>query len=991
MANTVYVGPDETYTSIQSAVDYFITEEGDTPFTAEHNIIITNGAAYDGYSVHTIVPTLTYRLNIVAATSSRPIILAKSGDAALLAPVQLASPYVKIQGQELRGGPYGLVATSEAIGTCLRQVMVRDPWRVGLLFDGTGNVLIHNCVVYAPNTCVVAKDATSFTIVASTMKNGMNSLKRESILVPANIPDPYPSASVLYIDKLQSDTETINLRGNNFVAVNGPVIATNTKAAAYFESDYNNYYSPQHQVAHFLPLYGKKAMTLAQWRTATSQDSNSIAEDPRFYQGEVHADLEDGLYQDLKLRPASLLRAKAPELDDDSWPAHITSADLTGDFLDVERTTPNFTMGAYELSGSVLNYWDRIFPIAGDDPHGDTAGILEAASAHYGSVVKPWYPKMRTGFFWVRDHLYYLYSDKTSATLDKMRWFEFDVTGEVISDTATATFDGDALTSVEWNVRGSKAILKAADLLVTGDSQTFSISGEQLIWDTGELDYSTGEYTWSDTIANATRYFVLDPAPVDGAPIVLTDSSIAADYDTGELPFGFAVSYNDDLDVVVMELQSGDLPESAFSGYKAGDPYALNDIIDTFTWAGFTTYGEYLAHFPGLDTWGQYTRDLDYEELSGMTVEWETSKTGIYEITDLSMNPIHNPKTEGFLCIPNVAARQWDRTLVSGEATLEDNWLAARTGEELPWARVSGKNKWAPLIREFSAPRPFIAAFSHPTGECAAIASVPGPLVALQGTTGEEVLFTFMDSENNPVAFEFANFSLSTTTGSGDTGEFPGYLAKRQFGLYTNLGQSLNDIETDAGGYIALRYIPPDNNSVVLFNPSGVVSGDYQWFETVYDTYPDNYGNPTIIDQWGSFVTTTGELVTGEYSGSLSSSLYEYTLARYPVRSSVVVYDDTIRQQEVYHQSLQDGQFYVDYESKTIKSKSDGPLTINFVPTLIWRDPDYPRRLMYHSDLSLPTYYVVSYDAWIRLTATLGGVSQVHDIVCRNPYDTGEA
>lgn len=644
MAN-YYVGPDADYANVQAAIDALYTAVGSTAFSEAHSIIITNGAVYDGYTVASLTPTLTYRLFITAATSSKPIILAKSGNTALLAPVQISSPYVELSRQELRGGPFGLIADSGAGGINCKQIMVRDPWRIGMLFDGAADVLVHNCVVYAPNTCVVGKNITSFNIAACTMKNGMNSLKRESVNIPENIPDPYPAASVISLDKATSDTEDINIRGNNLVAINGPVFATNAKTAAYFVSDYNNLYSPQSQVAHFLPLYGKKAMTLAQWRTATSQDGNSISEDPRFYQGVVKADLEDGLYQDLKLRPASLLRAKATELDDDTWPAHVTSADMTGDFLDAERTTPKFTMGAYELSGSVWNYWDRIFPMAGADPHGDTEGILEAASAHYASVVKPWYPKMKTGFFWARDHQYYLYSSKGSATLNNMRWYQFDFTGEVIDGTVTAWLDAEELTSTQWNIHGQTIIMRAVDLTVTGDAQVFSISGEQLVWDTGELAYTTGDYEWSSAIGDGTRFLVMDPAPEGGAPIVVTDTSITPDTDTGELPYGFVIDYNDDLEVVTMEFQSGKLPS----------------------------------------------------DLTVVTVEWETSNTGIYEATTLSMNPIHNPKTDGFLCIPNLPATQWDRTLNSGECTLQDDWTAARTGDELPWARVSGKNKWAPL------------------------------------------------------------------------------------------------------------------------------------------------------------------------------------------------------------------------------------------------------------------------------------------------------
>jgi hypothetical protein len=608
--------------------------------------------------------------------------------------------------------------------------------------------------------------------------------------------------------------------------------------------------------------------------------------------------------------------------------------------------------------------------------------------AHYGGMVKPWYPKVKTGFFWARDNLFYLYGDKQYSTLDQLRWYKFTFTGEIVPGTAVATFEATTLTEDQWTVRGTELIFKSAGFNVTGD-ETISVSGEQLLWNTGDETFNTGEFTWNSAVASGEVVFVLDPAPKDAAPIVVTDTSVASTHDTGELPYGFSILYDEDLEQVVVTFQSGELPEDRFVGAVAGDPYIVNDVISNFTWGAFAEYGT-LINFPGLQTWGMFTRSLDFGELSAMTIEWEGSQTGIYEITDLSINPIHNSKADGFLSIRNVRDEQFDRTLVSGESTLLDDWAEGRISETLPWAKVLGKNKWHPLIREFSAPRPRPATYAYPTGELTVIDSMPGPLVALQGTTGEEVLFTFLDQEENPWAFEMTEFSLSTTLVS-DTERFPGYIAKRSFGVYSKLGQDISEVETDSGGHVALRYTPPSVEHISLFTPEIVSSGDFDWFATTYDVYPDNYGNPTIVDQWDDLVALTGELSTGEYTGTYSSGFYTYDLTIYPVRDTVVVEDGGVRQQVVYQDQVQDGQVYIDIENKQIKSKSDGPLNISFTPALIWKDPAQPRRLYLDTgQLSLPSNYVVGYDAWIRLTGTDGDVSQVHDIVCRNPYNTGD-
>jgi len=982
-----YVGPTADYATPKAAIDQLKIDTGGVGFAAEHRIIVTNSAAYEGYTLSGLVPTAVNRLVITASTAAKPTLIPRSGGLLTTYCVKVDVPYVTMERHHLQGGQVGLLATANATSLNLKQMMVRDPSRIGILVSGADQFVIYNSVVYAPNTCLVGTSLNDAAIIFCTMKNGQNAVSRDASL-DENLLSIYPSSSVLWLQGQEDPTGEIYIHDNNLVAVCGPVIATTEDTVDQLDSDYNNLYSTSRAVAMVVPNFSQKAMPIETWRSRFSQDSNSMAEDPRFYQGKVDGDLEDGIYQDLRLRASSLIRAKSePNTDFTNYPAFVPDTNFTGDFNDTDRPTPRATLGAYELGSSIYNYWDVILPGSGSTPHQDIPGIYEAAKAHYASVVQPWYPKLRTGFFWARDNLFYLYSSKQTARLDQLRWFQWDMTGDPIPSSLTAYYDSGELTEDQWNVRGDTFYFKSGGFNVADVTKVVELSGEQLIWNSGDNDFDTGEFYWSNTIASGETIYVLDPAPLDGAPIVITDTSIDPSDSTGDLPFGFAISYDEDIDQVVIEFQSGELPQERFMG-SMGDTYVVNDFIANFTWGAFALYGDYIANFPGLETFGVFTRTFEYEELTDMTVEWEGSATGIYEITDLSMNPIHNPQTDGFLSIRNIHAHIWDRTLASGESTLEDDWFAARTGDLLPWAKVTGKNKWHPLIREFSAPVPREAALNFETGELHTINSVPGPLVALQGTTGEEVLFTAYDEEENPWAFELMNFALTSTTGE-DTGEFPGYIAKREFGLYTKLGTTLT-AETDAGGHIALRYIPPAENVVTVFGPTIITSGDDRWINTRYDIYPDNHGNPTIFGSDSQYADTTGEEMSSEYSGEYSGGFYYYDLSRYPYRGSVSVVEDGIRQQVVYYETVQDGQVFVDYENKQVKSKSDGPITVTFTPLLVWKESDYPRRYYLHSSFSLPASPVLSYDAWIRLTGSAGDVSQTHDIVCRNPYDTGE-
>ena len=88
-----FVGPQADYVSPQAAIDQLKTDVGVGAFSAEHRVIITNGATYEGYSVTGLTPTATYRLVITAATSVKPSLISRVGG-------ELVTRCVDIDGHE---------------------------------------------------------------------------------------------------------------------------------------------------------------------------------------------------------------------------------------------------------------------------------------------------------------------------------------------------------------------------------------------------------------------------------------------------------------------------------------------------------------------------------------------------------------------------------------------------------------------------------------------------------------------------------------------------------------------------------------------------------------------------------------------------------------------------------------------------------------------------------------------------------------------------
>ena len=158
-----YVGPAGDYEQPQNAIDQLKADVGAGAFGAEHRIAFTDGSTYDGYALSGLTPTSANRLVVTCVTNDVPTVIARvaSGGRKVKAqgPVQLSIPYVTLERHEVRGGAYGILAGAGSDGLRIVQMMVRDPWRAGIVIRNSVEVVIFNSVVFAPITCLVARSA----------------------------------------------------------------------------------------------------------------------------------------------------------------------------------------------------------------------------------------------------------------------------------------------------------------------------------------------------------------------------------------------------------------------------------------------------------------------------------------------------------------------------------------------------------------------------------------------------------------------------------------------------------------------------------------------------------------------------------------------------------------------------------------------------------------------------------------------------------------
>jgi hypothetical protein len=364
----------------------------------------------------------------------------------------------------------------------------------------------------------------------------------------------------------------------------------------------------------------------------------------------------------------------------------------------------------------------------------------------------------------------------------------------------------------------------------------------------------------------------------------------------------------------------------------------------------------------------RYTRLPKSEDL---TVEYEQSDLGFYTVTDLSIHPIRNTNHSGFLTILPVPTHEWDSTAPVGSTTLTDDWVAGRTGE-LPWARIDGltKLKQVEEIRSEAIQQPETLAPDPSTHYPSTIQVTPNQILARQGGDGEDFVVEVLDRFRNPYQHERANIYIADPTG-----EFPGYLSRGIWNFYTHLGQAVA-VDLDEAGAQTFRWIPPEQEDIEYRGDAPAFYGADTYINTRYRVNPTNHGNPVVRNQFGDLISTEGAHLTSEIFGFAEPDSTIVNLDWYPVPGYINVYSDetggfTKRFNETLFLPVGEYEFYTDYENGRLVLQAgwDSPVRAVYKPRLVWRDPNYERRLYFSDQLSdvLTGDIAVQYDATIDI------------------------
>lgn len=1102
------VGPHQTYTQVQQAIDALVADQGSETFASEQKIIIAEKGVYEPFRIEAdaLRPDSAARLVIESALGIQAVVSGRAAPskAGVGCLVSNNVPYVTIQRlffrDLLKGAVFGVNSHRGVVNQCT----FLQCGNVGVWAYQAEECMVSNSVFVNNEHGAVCTKTRGFALVHNTFFNDTGFFQGQTWLVFADLQD----------DRGQGDEDTgrLTLVNNIFYAQGGGGLLIYEKDVTLVDSNYNDWWNPGggplvevREGQADGTVSRDQVATLTNWRTRSGEDMNSLNEDPGFVKpaaGGKSASI------DLKLLKVSSLIRKGKLLCGDptnGLPDYVDDAYICKDFNGKTRTSLP-TIGANEVTSTNSFYGHQVFTDPGPAEAdvlicGDEFSVFDRAAGQYASAVPAWFPKVHVGYFYVRDAEYYLFSEKAAYKLRDLQRTHFPLSCQ-IRDRAGIKVEVsgiDVTSSATWKIEGYDFVLDHAGLSTTPSSDVV-LTANQSLWNEEfeRFDSVPVKHRWKVSEGVQEMVFPVNPTP--GAPIVITDDTIGPQ-DTLDLGRQFKTIELVELDDTLLEVsgarnrwlngdfyyrQTGIPIDHEISSPMTGEgpaglrgtpllleagntgewiaqrisidpdaPYVLSAYMKPVSaqtgsprisveffdhesnlisshgpysnpttgpeWTRFgmgirtnpdQTYGRpdlstqlrtvhtglpipsnaesMVVRFhpdPSIDAYlacvqleqgYEVTPFVRQPYFDDWTIEYEKGEGRFYTVDDLTLHPVRNGYSSGFMSITPVPAMQWDEEAGSS-TTLTDDWVTGRL-EVLPWAKTSGRRKLRQREHFAVSPEAPIdeVVLKEQAKDPAEIRIYPSVVVARQNSEGESISVEVLNENGNPYAFETALVRCYDRTG-----EFPGYLAQKEWGLYSNLGQTINARLTEAG-MVALEWIPPEQEDIEYRGdkPVPATGQDFGYVDTYYEVYPANHGGAVVLDQLDNRIVGIGDIKTGSQFGMYQQGYTHFQLPDYPVPGSMKIAtvrpDDSIaRFEESFSSPPRNGQFLVDYVNGRVSIAGDWNGETEFVyrPRTIWRDPRYPRRLYLHRQVldAVTGDMSIQYDAVVKLRVEVGG------------------
>lgn len=316
----------------------------------------------------------------------------------------------------------------------------------------------------------------------------------------------------------------------------------------------------------------------------------------------------------------------------------------------------------------------------------------------------------------------------------------------------------------------------------------------------------------------------------------------------------------------------------------------------------------------------QYNRTIRGNEA---TIEYDTGLSDLYSPHDLTITPVRNLNTIGFVYIDAVPARQYDPYANENTTTLTDwGWATGRL-KYLPWARTSGKNKLRRrsnfnlrqegVVEDIAIstdisypediqiiPRVPIANMRDGAGQLDPIYRT-GNLA--NGVYGKEFTIRVTDNHGNPYAFENVTLQLASDLDGPIGSRYIGLLGVKELGFYTQFNTTVQT-KLDSAGSVVCKWIPPGADDALIEVSDPTLLNQYSidgktYYQLPISAYKINeagMGNPflsTPLRPMGYQITgdtTITDFLSPIYQGIGQTNIRAYRLSEVPHRDTVDVW-----------------------------------------------------------------------------------------------------
>lgn len=389
--------------------------------------------------------------------------------------------------------------------------------------------------------------------------------------------------------------------------------------------------------------------------------------------------------------------------------------------------------------------------------------------------------------------------------------------------------------------------------------------------------------------------------------------------------------------------------------------------------------GDYVPRYAGL------------EYCDFITVEYDSSDTGIHIVDDLSISPILNPQHSGFLVIGPVPIKDLDTSVVEEvHTTLSDSYAPARL-RCVPWSKIDGPNKLRPVaedifgLESYGLPREVGLQPTVPTARL--IEVYPDPIQVSQGLRAAfHVRVT--DSTGNP----YAHKDVSVSSNDED-GYYVGWLGLKEMGSVSKVGASVST-KSDPSGSVDVTFAAADKLILAqAFGTSDLYPSSK--VNTYYRPSITNHANPTLYrTQTYEEISTVGDVTSEVFTAAEDGNLLKRTLLRKPAFGTVELKVDgtsdlSIDLFETISPDVDDNEFHVDYATGVVSYKNirSSNAQATYVPRLIWVDTSDPAALQFDQDLVnlITSDMIVQYDVRSSLLVEAGGLEHEVEIILMNP------